>query len=816
MSAEKKIDAVQTQLQTPSLQDLNPLNSNDPLMQTIAKGELPSNAVLNDAIDKARSGIQTGRTERELNVHGETLAKDASDILETAQRFLNEKNQGENIQHLIHHASQASGATGREATNALSSVSNMLSHTLGLDNLLRKDAYVAQKDAETAYGYVRELFLYTVQSKEFRLFLIDFINFFQSTLTNVTEKVNELGDAMKTDVAHNDTNMSATSSTANVVTEQAKLDARSNVAQWNEQTKREYYQRFQTLLNRVSSKPEYKRLIGLYFKWMDDLKVRASQVAEVAKDKAAEAANQVQTSANRVASNSTWDALWNDIRGVVDGFVGAGAFDTLYAETWDLYLTALNDKQANDYLDSLKLFINDAINDPKSLDVEAKKKEGEELLYRGRQIFEGPKYAKKINTMSRSSQEYLNKLTNDALSNELSDKFKKFMEDFALDSQGRPDLYVMSDSLSQLKNLVYPLLQKQLSEVTVARIVGSNESLDWAIENVLVSIPDMMPELFTIRTKNLISINLKQLETEKNNTKVTLEVKNIRPVFKNMKFWYQRKTFPKIEDYGVADIDLSKGTGARIKINWKVKSKNNRPFAFSLMEVRCVIDSLEVDIKEAKHSVFDRLATSLFAATIKQQVAAAIVNSIVDALSPLNDQMNEWFATRPAATLYSRANQSIQYAYNSANQAIKDHPLEKAAELASDLKDRVVDATHYVTDNAAAAVNNLTTQAESTVQAVKEVVQEKAADAKEYVNKEMPEVSKAVADLKLDAEKAVNKAEQGAADAAEKAKVGVEDAWDHHWESKSGRRHKRKSHKKAKQAELVPISDPNEFPALAK
>jgi len=757
MSSEKKIDAVQTQVQTPSLQDLNPLNSNDALMQTIAKGEIPSNAVLNDAIDKARSGIESGKNEAELNNRGETLAKDASDILETAQRFLNEKNKGDNIQHLIQHASQASGATGRETSNALSSVGNMLSHTLGLDNLLRKDAYVAQKDAETAYGYVREIVLYTVQSKEFRLFLIDFINFFQSTLTNATDKVNQLGDSLKADVAHNDTNLSATSSTANAVTEQAKLDTRSNVAQWNQQTKREYYQRFQTLLNRISAKPEYKRLIGLYFKWMDDLKTRASQIADAAKDKAADAAAQVQTSANRVAHNSNWDALWNDVRAVVDGFVGAGSFDTLYGEAWDLYLTALNDKEANAYLDSLKLFIADAINDPKSLDVEAKKSQGEELLYQGRRIFESDKYSKKIDTMTKTLHNCLNKLTNDALSNELSEKFKKFMEDFGLDAQGRPDLYVMSDSLSQLKNLVYPLLQKQLSAVTVARIVGTNESMDWAIENVLVSIPDLVPELFTIRTKNLVVLNLKQLETEKNNTKVTLEVKNIRPIFKNMKFYYKRKTFPQIEDYGVADIDLSKGNGARIKINWKVKSKNNRPFAFSLMEVRCVIDSLEIDIKEAKHSVFDRIATSVFAATIKQQVAAAIVNSIVEALSPLNDSMNDWFATRPAATLYSRANESLQYAYSSANQAIKDHPLDKAAELASELKDKVVDATHYVTDNASATINNLTTQAQSTVQAVKEVVVEKATEAKEYVNKEMPEVSKAVSDMKINAENAVNK-----------------------------------------------------------
>jgi len=47
-------------------------------------------------------------------------------------------------------------------------------------------------------------------------------------------------------------------------------------------------------------------------------------------------------------------------------------------------------------------------------------------------------------------------------------------------------------------------------------------------------------------------------------------------------------------------------------------------------------------------------------------------------------------------------------------------------------------------------------------------------------------------------------------------KVEVENAWDHQWENKAGRRHKRKAHKKAAQAELVPISDPKEFPVLSK
>lgn len=74
------------------------------------------------------------------------------------------------------------------------------------------------------------------------------------------------------------------------------------------------------------------------------------------------------------------------------------------------------------------------------------------------------------------------------------------------------------------------------------------------------------------------------------------------------------------------------------------------------MKIKAVIDKMDIKIKDAKHeyasfflfpykfSVIDKIATTMFIGTIKQQVAQAIVSNLAESLQPINDQMNNWFA----------------------------------------------------------------------------------------------------------------------------------------------------------------------------
>lgn len=75
----------------------------------------------------------------------------------------------------------------------------------------------------------------------------------------------------------------------------------------------------------------------------------------------------------------------------------------------------------------------------------------------------------------------------------------------------------------------------------------------------------------------------------------------VRAHFENIRFFYRRKKMPKMEDTGIADVDLSQGSGIYIKMVWKLTSVGNGPLQISLLKVKCNIDRLAITIREAKH-----------------------------------------------------------------------------------------------------------------------------------------------------------------------------------------------------------------------
>jgi len=99
---------------------------------------------------------------------------------------------------------------------------------------------------------------------------------------------------------------------------------------------------------------------------------------------------------------------------------------------------------------------------------------------------------------------------------------------------------------------------------------------------------------------------------------------------------------------------------------------------------------MNIDIKDAKHNTLDKMVTSLFIKRIKQSIAQSIVDSIVHSLQPLNDQMNQWFTSRPIESITDKANVSFHTAFEKANQAIKQPEVIKAK-----IRDRAENISTY-------------------------------------------------------------------------------------------------------------------------
>lgn len=814
MSAEGKTAVVQATQIEPGFEGLK---INDPLIQTVTNGEIPSNQLINEAIDRAKENLEVRKNEADLNSRGELLAKDATDILESAQKFINEKNKDDKIQELLRHTKEATTEASKEVSRTSYSMTQMFYKSFGIHFPTRE----AKHDAEDAYGYVRELVMFAMSSSEFRSILLDFINFFQSSLNKATDKVNQISNSIKTDVNNSDSDLNKTNATIQKTQDEIKREAENKLDQWNAQTKREYYQRFQSLLNRVSQKSEYKRLLGYYFKWMDEFKTRANEWTENLKENTKVASGEIAKSTDRVANSIAFDRMWKDIKDIVDVFAGKGTFDSFYTQAWELYDEVNRDPVARAYFFSLRRFVNDAVENPSSLNTDSKIKEGEDLIERGKEIANSSKYHAKIDKFFQTTTDSINKITQDKLTNDFASKMKKFGEHFALDAQGRPDLNVIQDSLVQIKNLVYPLLTQQLSTLTIAKIAGTNTTFDWQVENLMISVPDLIPEYFELRTKNFLKVNVKEMETEKNNTQVVMEIKNVKPVFRDLKFMYKKKSFPRIDDYGTVDVDLSKGEGARIKILWKIKSENNRPFAFSLIQVKCVIDSMDVTVKDAKHEYLDRIATSIFSANLKQALAGGIVNNIVEALQPLNDQMNEWFTTRPISSIYDKANMGLHYAYDQTNMMIKEKPLEKAynyiADTAATAKDMAVQKTTELRDIVANKTEDLSKNLNETVEDIKS----KATEIKETVVEKVNELSVKADEVKTELKTEMKTEETPFKD--DDVTIIKKDKYDHAWQLKPSKIKKNRGAKVTTAFDLnkdfpslETFSDPNPFEIKSK
>jgi len=136
-------------------------------------------------------------------------------------------------------------------------------------------------------------------------------------------------------------------------------------------------------------------------------------------------------------------------------------------------------------------------------------------------------------------------------------------------------------------------------------------------------------------------------------------------------------------------VDLTAGEGTEIKVEWMIRSKKDQPFIISLRKVKCVVDKLDIDIKEAKHEIWDKFVKTFFAARIKKSIAQNIVDSIVTNIEPFNDQLNEFFRSHPWERFAEIANEQLKEAYTRGQEVLREQVAPKIRETTEAAKQHV-------------------------------------------------------------------------------------------------------------------------------
>merc|ERR1712046_510337 len=131
-----------------------------------------------------------------------------------------------------------------------------------------------------------------------------------------------------------------------------------------------------------------------------------------------------------------------------------------------------------------------------------------------------------------------------------------------------------------------------------------------------------------------MDLNVKDLNAEKINSFTTIKISHIMTKIENMKFWFKRKTFPAIEDAGLADVELRGNEGAKLLVDMQMLIRDNNP-VFRVMSSHVEIDRLRITVTEAKHDWLLNVFAAVFETKLKETMSRSIeekMNSLIKSL----------------------------------------------------------------------------------------------------------------------------------------------------------------------------------------
>jgi len=570
------------------------------------------------------------KTTPDLTAEGKKIAEDAEKLLEATERFLSEKNPDELLQKMV-----------KEGQEAISEMSQGIEYGK-VPSLSPMELEAMQKDAQSLYENGRDLILALIRSGDIRDLFADAIEVLQNLL-EVKKSQLETQPPTYTQQKVAEGKIESPQQVGQAFKEAMELpqEEKENLRKMTED-------KFMNFLGKLGAKEEYKVAVRNSFAIVESMRRRTERFQHEMPDW------------EEIPGLNKLELAMRDAMKILSRFTGKPhlrKFKYLWRGLWNDFM---NDVELRDSLWKFKNFTLECVEKPQLLQVESKRQEGRKILENLRFQTQKENYRKRLQEIYDEVSIMLDTVKRDSTSQEFQMRLEQFTKDFALNKEGKPDVWVLGNSVDQLRIIMGPILRTFLENIPIDRVDILGPNYDVTIKDLKISGADIMPNQMDFRLDNKIHLDLKKGESNIARTRFVAIIREIKPKFHNVKFHYIRKSFPKIEDFGVANL-LFTGDGASIKLVWELRSEPGKPTYAVLLENRCKIDSISIEINssQTKHSLLDRFFAVILQQRIKYEIAAGIEDYINKNIQPLNEQINTFFGQNPWEVLKLKATQQI-------------------------------------------------------------------------------------------------------------------------------------------------------------
>jgi len=412
----------------------------------------------------------------------------------------------------------------------------------------------------------------------------------------------------------------------------------------------------------LNNNPEYRNAINYLMdsvtKLSDYFEKKAEQLEGVHDREASKADNQEADEHARKA--------WINGKHFLENWVGPDySLDEFLESVHDIAVKAKNDDELASYIKEVREFFEKSVADKEYVQNEERVKEdARKRIRKGRQLA-NEKYRDEFQRLQKEF-EYLNDgIQSDSGVQQLQSDFKQLVGDLFLDENGQATLH--TELLRDLQ-IVIPNIVRKMRRLPLPEIDMSDDEMDLKIKNAVLDCADIAPSHFQFTL-------LADTEKSRVSNIVRVVISKIRARVLGADFYINKKTFPKIQDSGKADLAIYGKNGMTIAFElcpWDIEGNKEGAPALKLRRNICSISKLNLRLRKTQHDILYSLLSPVINAMVKTRIETAIKENVKEIIEEGSLQ-----AKRGVQQGLESAENAAEKAINDANTAPAERKLEE-------------------------------------------------------------------------------------------------------------------------------------------
>lgn len=346
------------------------------------------------------------------------------------------------------------------------------------------------------------------------------------------------------------------------------------------------WDRFVSLMREITERERTKRVYNGLFELLRLVRDQAKEVGQ-------EAGDQMQEVTAELRNSKHLRRTLELSKEIFESFTNKN-LDHLIRNVKAILDKINKDEQVRGYFDALRGYMMRIMDRPELLNDEATINEGRRLIRRGRKLQDQKIYGH-VSAINNELRELVEAVEHDPATIRLRESMKTLVSDLMLDSSG--NFVYKPEVLDQLKTIIVNSIVERL-RVPLPTISVEGKDLDFEVSGLVLNVSDVIPERVLIESRGKVLIDPKQMEIEGAAHGLRITMNNVNLHMPNAHLWFRRKSFPKVEDEGRASIDIG-GRGLDLILTLRTVAKP--PNFFRVQNVECNVHNLALSLSETHH-----------------------------------------------------------------------------------------------------------------------------------------------------------------------------------------------------------------------